>query len=67
MVAIDIVEVEVDHQVPGIIDDEIVDQDHQEIGIEHIVNVINNDLNVLINAILDHVHGLHHLKHLEIK
>jgi len=67
MVAIDIVEVEVDHQVLEIIDDEIVEHDHQEIGIEHIVNVINNDLNVLINVILDHVHVLHHLKHLEIK
>jgi len=67
MVAIDIVEVEVDHQVLEIIDDEIVDHDHQEIGIEHIVNVINKDLNVLINVILDHVHVLHHLKHLEIK
>jgi len=67
MVAIDIVEVEVDRQVLEIIDDEIVDHDHQEIGIEHIVNVINNDLNVLINVILDHVHVLHHLKHLEIK
>jgi hypothetical protein len=67
MVAIDIVEVEVDRQVPEILDDEIVDHDHQEIGIEHIVNVINNDLNVLINVILDHVHVLHHLKHLEIK
>jgi hypothetical protein len=75
MVPVDIVEV--DHQLPVVIVDEIVDQDHDHLEIVvriwqvivHIVIVINNDLNVLLNVILDHVHEhvLHHQKHSEIK
>jgi hypothetical protein len=70
MVVLDIVE-EVHQQILlGILDDEIVDHDHQENVmdvqlIEHIVIVINKDLNVRINVIHDLVH--HHQKHLEIK
>jgi frataxin-like iron-binding protein CyaY len=70
MVVLDIVE-EVHQQILlGILDDEIVDHDHQENVmdvqlIEHIVIVINKNLNVRINVIQDLVH--HHQKPLEIK
>ncbi len=70
---IDIVEQEeeVDRQIQEMFEEEIVDQDHDhqeivmDVMIEHIVIVINKELNDLQNVIQDLVH--HHQKHLEIK
>jgi hypothetical protein len=64
-------EEEVDRQIQEMFEEEIVDQDHDhqeivmDVMIEHIVIVINKELNDLQNVIQDLVH--HHQKHLEIK